>query len=77
VFWLWKIDDEMAAVVADMLERLGHRGLRVSRVPAAVAVLSGSEAVDLICADVLLSRVAAGSTLPVRRSGGSCGCGSC
>jgi CheY-like chemotaxis protein len=48
-------DDEMAAVVTDMLERLGHRGLRVSTVPAAVAVLSGGEAVDLIFADVLLS----------------------
>jgi CheY-like chemotaxis protein len=47
-------DDEMAAVATDMLERLGHRGLRVSTVPAAVAVLSGGEAVDLIFADVLL-----------------------
>jgi CheY-like chemotaxis protein len=48
-------DDEMAALVADMLERLGHRGLRVSTVAAAVAVLSGGEAVDLIFADVRLS----------------------
>jgi len=48
-------DDEMAALVADMLDRLGHRGLRVSTLAAAVAVLSGGEAVDLIFADVLLS----------------------
>jgi CheY-like chemotaxis protein len=48
-------DDQMAALASDMLVQLGHRGLRVSSVPAAVAVLSGSEAVDLIFADVLLS----------------------
>ena len=48
-------DDEMAAVVADMLDRLGHHCLRVSTLASAVAVLSGGEAVDLIFADVLLS----------------------
>lgn len=48
-------DDEMASLVADMLERLGHRGVRVSTLAAAVAVLSGGEAVDLIFADVLLA----------------------
>jgi CheY-like chemotaxis protein len=48
-------DDEMAALVADMLERLGHRGLRVSTLAAAIAVLSGGQGVDLIFADVLLA----------------------
>ncbi|HSU06536.1 MAG TPA: ATP-binding protein [Acetobacteraceae bacterium] len=48
-------DDEVAAMVLDMLDQLGHRGLRVSTLPAAIAVLSGGEAVDLIFTDVLLA----------------------
>jgi len=61
-------DDEMASLVADMLERLGHRGLRVSTLAAAVAVLSGGEAVDLIFADVLLA--GGGSGLDLAREVG-------
>ncbi len=56
-------DDEMAALVTDMLERVGHRGVRVSTVPAAVGVLSAGEAVDLIFADVLLSAGGSGFDL--------------
>jgi len=61
-------DDEMASLVADMLERLGHRGVRVSTLAAAVAVLSGGEAVDLIFADVLLA--GGGSGLDLAREVG-------
>ena len=61
-------DDEMACLVADMLERLGHHGLRVSTLAAAVAVLSGGEAVDLIFADVLLA--GGGSGLDLAREVG-------
>ncbi len=47
-------DDEVAAMVVDMLDQLGHQPLRVSTLAAAVAVLSGGERVDLIFTDVLL-----------------------
>ena len=48
-------DDEVAAMVVDMLQQLGHHGLRVSTLAAAIAVLSGGETVDLIFTDVLLA----------------------
>ncbi|HEY6430590.1 MAG TPA: ATP-binding protein [Acetobacteraceae bacterium] len=47
-------DDEVAAMVVDMLDQLGHQPLRVSTLAAAVAVLSGGERLDLIFTDVLL-----------------------
>ena len=47
-------DDEVAAMVVDMLDQLGHQPLRVSTLAAAVAVLSGGERVELIFTDVLL-----------------------
>ncbi len=58
-------DDEVASVVLEMLDRLGHRGLRVSSLPAAIAVLSGSDCIDLIFSDVLLG--ASGSGLDLAR----------
>jgi CheY-like chemotaxis protein len=56
-------DDEVAAVVLEMLDQLGHRGLRVSSLPAAVAVLSGSDCIDLIFSDVLLGTSGSGLDL--------------
>ncbi len=56
-------DDALAAVVLDMLDQLGHRGVRVSSLPAAVAVLSGSDCVDLILSDVLLGTGGSGLDL--------------
>ncbi len=47
-------DDELAATVLDMLGQLGHSGTRVMTVASALAVLTGSEHVDLIFSDVLL-----------------------
>jgi DNA-binding NtrC family response regulator len=46
-----------------MLQRLGHRALRVSTLAAAIAVLSGGEAVDLILTDVLLGSGGSGLDL--------------
>lgn len=56
-------DDEVASIVLEMLEQLGHRGLRVSSLPAAVAVLSGSDCIDLIFSDVLLGTSGSGLDL--------------
>ncbi len=58
-------DDAVASVFLGMLEQLGHRGVRVSSLPAAVAVLSGSDCIDLILSDVLLG--ANGSGLDLAR----------
>ena len=46
-----------------MLEQLGHRGLRVSSLPAAVAVLAGRDGIDLIFSDVLLGSSGSGLDL--------------
>jgi signal transduction histidine kinase len=56
-------DDEVAAVVLDMLAQLGHRGHRVSTLAAAVAVLSGGQRVDLVFTDVLLAGSGSGLDL--------------
>ncbi len=56
-------DDEVAAVVLDMFDQLGHRGLRVSSLAAAIAVLSGGESIDLIFSDVLLAGTGSGLDL--------------
>jgi CheY-like chemotaxis protein len=47
-------DDEVAAVVLDMFDQLGHRGVRVASLAGAIAVLSGGKRIDLIFTDVLL-----------------------
>jgi signal transduction histidine kinase/CheY-like chemotaxis protein len=47
-------DDNVAALVLDMLAELGHSGTRVGTVASALAVLNGAEAVDLVFSDVLL-----------------------
>ncbi len=56
-------DDGVASIVLEMLDQLGHRGLRVSSVPAAVAVLAGSDCIDLIFSDVLLGTSGSGLDL--------------
>ncbi|MEO8715949.1 MAG: ATP-binding protein [Acetobacteraceae bacterium] len=61
-------DDAVATVVLEMLDQLGHRGLRVSSLPAAIAVLSGSDCIDLIFSDVLLG--VSGSGLDLAREVG-------
>jgi CheY-like chemotaxis protein len=48
-------DDTVAATVLEMLDQLGHRGIRASSLAAAIAVLSGCEPVDVVFTDVLLS----------------------
>lgn len=47
-------DDNVAALVLDMLAELGHSGTRVGTVASAMAVLTGPESVDLVFSDVLL-----------------------
>ena len=47
-------DDELASTVLDMMAQLGHSGTRVVTVASALAVLTGSEQVDLVFSDVLL-----------------------
>ena len=47
-------DDNVAALVLDMLTELGHSGARVGTVASAMAVLTGAEAIDLVFSDVLL-----------------------
>jgi len=56
-------DDAVASVVLEMLDQLGHRGLRVSSLSAAIAVLSGSDCIDLIFTDVLLGTSGSGLDL--------------
>ncbi len=56
-------DDGVAAVVLEMLDQLGHRGLRVSSLPAAIAVLAGNDGIDLIFSDVLLGSSGSGLDL--------------
>ncbi len=56
-------DDEVASVVLEMLDQLGHRGVRVSSLPAAIAVLAGSDCIDLIFSDVLLGGSGSGLDL--------------
>jgi signal transduction histidine kinase len=47
-------DDELAATVLDMMTQLGHSATRVVTVASALAVVTGSEQVDLVFSDVLL-----------------------
>jgi len=47
-------DDNVAALVLDMLTQLGHSGTRVGTVASAMAVLTGAESIDLVFSDVLL-----------------------
>ncbi|MEO9189439.1 MAG: ATP-binding protein [Acetobacteraceae bacterium] len=56
-------DDGVASIVLEMLDQLGHRGLRVSSLPAAIAVLAGSDCIDLIVSDVLLGTSGSGLDL--------------
>lgn len=47
-------DDNVAAMVLEMLGELGHSAMRVATTVSALAVLSGSEPFDLVFSDVLL-----------------------
>lgn len=47
-------DDNVAALVLDMLAQLGHSGTRVGTVASAMAVLTGAETIDLVFSDILL-----------------------
>jgi DNA-binding NtrC family response regulator len=47
-------DDSVAAMVLEMLDQLGHSGMRVATVASALAVLSGVDEFDLVFSDVLL-----------------------
>ena len=47
-------DNAVASTILEMLGQLGHRGLRVSSLPAAIAVLAGSDRIDVIVSDVPL-----------------------
>ena len=47
-------DDDVAAIVLEMLTQIGHSGTRVRTVASALAVLTGAEQVDMVFSDVLL-----------------------
>jgi CheY-like chemotaxis protein len=47
-------DDSVASMVLEMLEELGHSGMRVATVAAALALLASVSDVDLVFSDVLL-----------------------
>ena len=64
-------DDDVAATVLDMLGQLGHSCMRVATVASALAVLTGSERVDLVFSDVLLP--GGGSGLDLAREIGTRG----
>jgi DNA-binding NtrC family response regulator len=47
-------NEAVAAAVMEMLPQLGHQAMRVATVAAALGVLSGDRAIDLVFTDVLL-----------------------
>lgn len=47
-------DDDVAALVVDMLVQLGHRPTRVTTATAALGVLAGKRPLDLLFSDVLM-----------------------
>ncbi|GAC1300043.1 MAG: PAS domain-containing protein [Steroidobacteraceae bacterium] len=69
-------DDEVAALVAEMLRDLGYRATRVSRAQAALGALADDREIDLVFSDILMPGTMSGvdlareirrrrSTLPV------------
>lgn len=62
-------DDSVATMVLEMLEELGHSGIRVSTVASALAVLATRSDCDLVFSDVLLPGGGSGLDLAREISG--------